>query len=54
MRKKNTRLSMSAQLQCLSSGAWEPGNEANCVRDDPGYITWSYNWFMIGHEAEGG
>ena len=25
---KNTRLSTPAQLQCLCSGAWEPGNEA--------------------------
>ena len=25
---KNTRLSTPAQLQCLRSGAWEPGNEA--------------------------
>ena len=24
---KNTRLSTPAQLQCLCSGAWEPGNE---------------------------
>ena len=26
---KNTRLLVPAQLQCLCSGAWEPGNEAN-------------------------
>ena len=26
--RKNTRLSMPAQLQCLRSGAWEPGSEA--------------------------
>ena len=29
--RKNTRLSTPVQLQCLRSGAWEPGNEAMCI-----------------------
>ena len=33
---KNTRLSTTAQLQCLRSRAWEPGNEAkNNVQREP-------------------
>ena len=27
--EKNTRHSLRAQLQCLRSGAWEPGNKAS-------------------------
>ena len=27
--RKNTRHSLCAQLQCLRSGVWEPGNEAS-------------------------
>ena len=30
--RKNTRLSMPAQLQCLRSRVWDPGNEATAVR----------------------
>ena len=30
--RKNTKLSTPAQLQCLRSRAWEPGNEANISR----------------------
>ena len=37
--KNNTRLSTPAQLQCLHSGAWEPGNEATCCHYSPALTT---------------
>ena len=42
---KNTRLSMSAQLQCSRSGAWEPGNEATT------YLVWYMITAMVSYSC---
>ena len=47
--KKNTRLSMPAQLQCSRSGVWEPGpgNEATLTKQRVGFDFIPKHWVVV-------